>query len=113
MCELEAVAAREAEAMTWDRVQGHVRDAVEFTLRDWPAGRDLWRTAAPAEIAEAVTVFAMAGIHPVLTAEQVRNGVAMMRETLGRAGIDPAGLPWFASMARLYGVPGGEAPGGS
>ena len=94
MDELSATAKAEADDMTWERVRGHIYSAVDYTLRNWPAGRDQWKNAAPDKIAEAVTVFAMAGIHPVLTDEQVNNGVAMMRATLARAGIDPAGLPW-------------------
>jgi|ERR1035441_5084890 hypothetical protein len=95
MCELEVVAAREAEAMTWDLVRDHIREAVYYRLRNWAGGRDQWKNATPEQIAEAVTVHAMAAIAPVLSGEEIRNGVAMMRATLARAGIDPAGLPWF------------------
>jgi hypothetical protein len=94
MDQLDAAAGAQADDMTWAAVERHIREAVLHTLRDWPAGLDQWRKASPDEIAEAVTVFAMAAIHPVLTGEQVGNGVRMMRAVLGQAGIDPAGLPW-------------------
>jgi hypothetical protein len=100
--ELEQTAAEESAGMTWDQVRAHLHAAV---LHELPrigghsrgggiSDREAWRQASPEDIAEAVTVFAMAGIGPVLMREQVSSGVRILRAVLARAGIDPASLDW-------------------
>lgn len=99
---LAAAAQDESEAMKWDRVAAHIHAAVIHQLPEFggraPGGsvcdREAWRTASPEVLADRITTFAMAAIAPVLTAQEVDNGVRMMRAVLDRAGIDPATLPW-------------------
>lgn len=95
--------AAAAEELSWDRVREHLRAAV---LHELPrigghdrggsvSDREAWRQASPEQLAETITTFAMAGLSPVLTGEQVDNGTRLIRAVLAKAGIDPAGLPWW------------------
>jgi hypothetical protein len=101
--ELDRTAAEAGEDMTWEKVREHLRAAVVYGLDHYGgharggavADREAWRQASPEQLAEAITTFAMAGIGPVLTGEQVDSGLRLIRAVLAKAGIDPAGLDWW------------------
>jgi hypothetical protein len=114
---LSRVTAEEAESMAWEKVREHLRAAVVYGLDHYGgharggsiADRDAWRAATPENLAEAITTFAMAGIGPVLTREQIDNGLVLLRAVLAKAGIDPATLDWHQSVpsCQRCGVRGG------
>ncbi len=102
--ELDRAAAEAGEATTWDQVRKHLHAAVlhELPLHGGHArgggisNREAWRAATPENLAEAITTYAMAGIHPVLMREQIDSGLVLLRAVLAKAGIDPATLDWHA-----------------
>jgi hypothetical protein len=103
--ELDRTAAEAGEDMTWEKVRAHLHAAVLHELPRYGGharggginDREAWRQASPEQLAENITTFAMAGIGPVLTGEQVDSGLRLIRAVLAKAGIDPAGLDWWSA----------------
>jgi len=102
---LDQAAEEAGRDMAWEKIREHLRAAVLHELPQFgghapygptPTDPDAWRRASPEQLAEAIVTFAMAGIGPVLSREQIDNGLALLRRVLGKAEIDPARLDWHS-----------------
>jgi hypothetical protein len=100
---LQAGLAREVAGLDrFGRIRQHITDAVLHQMQHWDGPPGAWRNADPGAIADAVAIWAMAAIGPVIDSEVVATSGAVMRGMLDRAGLDPQDLPWFETEAGTH-----------
>lgn len=64
----------------FDRLRERIQGYVAYTLADFGGGAERWRTAAPGDLAEAITTMIVAGIAPDLHEETRRIFEALLAE---------------------------------